>query len=84
MEEFMGPVKIKDGLFMGDRIAAQDLEFLMTNKVSHIINCSGGEVPNLWENIGILYLSVDWKESDSESLFIGKETQCNKAWAFMA
>jgi hypothetical protein len=41
MEQFRGPVKIKDGLYMGDLIAAQDLEFLMTNKVTNIINCAG-------------------------------------------
>jgi hypothetical protein len=36
----IGAIKIKDGLFIGDEFAAQDLEFVVTNKVTHIINCA--------------------------------------------
>ncbi len=32
--EILGAVKIKDGLFIGDELAAQDLEFVVANKVS--------------------------------------------------
>jgi hypothetical protein len=39
--EIVGAIKIKDGLFLGDEYAAQDLEFVVTNKVSRIINCAG-------------------------------------------
>lgn len=35
---FIGAIKIKDGLFIGDELAAQDVEFAITNKVTHIIN----------------------------------------------
>ena len=38
MEGIIGAIKVKDGLFIGDELAAQDLEFLITNKVSSIIN----------------------------------------------
>lgn len=31
--EILGAVKIKDGLFIGDELAAQDLEFVVANKV---------------------------------------------------
>lgn len=31
----------------------QDLEFVITNKVTHIINCSGKQIPNHWEPIGV-------------------------------
>ncbi len=54
---------------MGDLIAAQDLEFLMTNKVTCIINCAGKQVKNLWESIGISYLTFPFQESDKEVLF---------------
>ena len=34
----VGAIKIKDALFIGDELAAQDLEFVVNNKVTHIIN----------------------------------------------
>ena len=37
----MGAIKIKDGLFIGDEFAAQDLEFIISNKVTNIINVAG-------------------------------------------
>ncbi len=36
--------KLKDGLFLGDFETAQDMEFIMANKISRIINCAGREV----------------------------------------
>jgi len=38
--EYIGAIKIKDGLFLGDQFSAQDLEFVVTNKVTRIINCA--------------------------------------------
>jgi len=40
-EDMIGAIKIKDGLFIGDSFAAQDQEFVVANKVTHIINCAG-------------------------------------------
>ena len=50
----VGAIKIKDGLFIGDEFAStvslpffpkfdlfKDLEFIMNNKVTRIINCAG-------------------------------------------
>ena len=31
--------KIVDGLFLGDLESAHDVDFLVSNKVTHIINC---------------------------------------------
>ena len=31
--DFIGAIKVKDGIFIGDEFAAQDLEFIVTNKV---------------------------------------------------
>ena len=51
----LGPIKIKDGLFMGDQLAAkvrdlpsQDIEFIISNKVTHVINTVSKSVPNLY------------------------------------
>jgi protein-tyrosine phosphatase len=66
MQEHFGAIKIKDGLFLGDIYSAQDLEFVVNNKVSHIINCASKQIPNHWEPIGLKYLSFDWTESRSQ------------------
>lgn len=36
--DMIGAIKIKDGLFIGDQMAAQDLEFIVANKVTRVIN----------------------------------------------
>jgi hypothetical protein len=35
----------------------QDQEFVVANKVTHIINCAGKQVPNYWEGRGVTYLT---------------------------
>ena len=57
-----GSIKVFDGLFIADEIAAGDLEFLSSNKVKKIINCSCMQIPNHWSSIGIEYISFDWRE----------------------
>jgi hypothetical protein len=68
-DDMIGAIKIKDGLFIGDEFAAQDLEFVMANKVSHVINCSGRQVPNHWEAIGVVYLKFNWLDQENQVLF---------------
>lgn len=36
--DMIGAIKVKDGLFIGDEMAAQDLEFVVANKVTRVIN----------------------------------------------
>lgn len=67
--QILGAIKIKDGLFIGDEFAAQDLEFIVTNKVTHILNCASKEVSNIWESIGVSYLSLTWLESDDQVIY---------------
>ncbi|CAD8044326.1 unnamed protein product [Paramecium primaurelia] len=64
--DYIGAIKIKDGLFLGDQFAAQDLEFIVTNKVSRIINCASKQIPNHWESIGIVYMSFPWLDNDQQ------------------
>ncbi|EAS00644.2 dual specificity phosphatase domain protein (macronuclear) [Tetrahymena thermophila SB210] len=68
-EEFIGAIKIKDGLFIGDQQAVKDLEFILTNKVTHIINAAGKQIDNMLENLGVQYLTFYWQESDKQILF---------------
>jgi hypothetical protein len=42
----------------------KDLEFIVSNKVTHIINCGGKQVPNAFENFGVKYLTFTWVETD--------------------
>jgi len=68
-EDMIGAIKIKDALFIGDELAAQDLEFVVNNKVTHIINCSGRQIANHWEPIGVAYLTFYWLDVDNQVLF---------------
>ena len=80
-DDMIGAIKIKDGLFIGDEFAAQvsatrylyeiiqDLEFVMANKVTHVINCAGRQVPNHWEAIGVVYLKFNWLDQENQVLF---------------
>ena len=68
-QDMIGAIKIKDALFIGDELAAQDLEFVVNNKVTHIINCSGRQIPNHWEPIGVAYLTFYWLDVDNQVLF---------------
>ena len=40
------------------------MDFIISNKVTHIINTVVKKVPNLWEKYGIQYLSVNWSENE--------------------
>ena len=61
--------KIKDGLFIGDAEASQDPEFIELNKVMFVINCAGRQLPNLWEQHGLHYLTFPWTSESGSVLF---------------
>ena len=75
-----GSIKVMDGLFITDDIAAGDLEFISTNKVSRIVNCCCYQVPNHWSSIGIKYLSFNWREKDPLRI---TEDVCNTIFEFI-
>lgn len=61
--------KIKDGLFIGDAEASQDSEFIELNKITFVINCAGRQLPNLWEQHGLHYLTFPWGSGPDCILF---------------
>lgn len=63
--------KIKDGLFIGDAEASQDPEFIELNKITFVINCAGHQLPNLWEQHGLHYLTFPWTSEPDCVLFDG-------------
>ncbi|KAL4429696.1 hypothetical protein ABPG74_017105 [Tetrahymena malaccensis] len=81
--QVIGAIKIKDGLFIGDEFASKDLEFIITNKVTHIINCSGQQIQNSWENIGVQYLTFPWMENDHQILFDDNDENLNEIFNFI-
>ncbi|KEG12085.1 putative dual specificity protein phosphatase [Trypanosoma grayi] len=62
MQELIA-VRVKDGIFVGNVTAAQDREFISMNKVTHVINCAGGELPDLFMDDGVKYLTFPWKDT---------------------
>ena len=86
--ELVGAIKIKDGLFLGDEFAAQvrprqDLEFVVANKVTHIINTAARQIPNHWEPIGVQYLDFYWLDHDNQQLFDGRDEMVPEFCAFV-
>lgn len=67
---------------MGDHLAAKDIEFIISNKVTHVINTVSKSVPNLYERFGIQYLSVHWTEKE-ENIFDKKNNAVNAIFTFV-
>jgi|JI6StandDraft_1071083.scaffolds.fasta_scaffold05055_15 hypothetical protein len=42
----------------------QDIEFILSNKVSHVINTVSRRIPNIWEKISVHYLSYNWTDNE--------------------
>jgi protein-tyrosine phosphatase len=81
--EILGAVKVKDGLFIGDELSSQDLEFVVANKVTHVINCAGRQVPNHWEPIGVVYLTYYWLDADSQVILDSRDVVANDCFNFI-
>lgn len=77
----LGYVRLIDGLFLGDIHASNDLNFLMVNKISHLVNCAGKEMPNkdfseltndpnfIVPSYGLKFLTFYWLDDDRQLIF---------------
>uniref|UniRef100_A0A7S1AMV4 Tyrosine-protein phosphatase domain-containing protein n=1 Tax=Noctiluca scintillans TaxID=2966 RepID=A0A7S1AMV4_NOCSC len=81
--EILGAVKVKDGLFVGDELSAQDLEFVVANKVTRVVNCCGRQVPNHWEPIGVVYLCYTWLDADDQVILDPRDSVANETFRFI-
>eukprot|EP00927_Polykrikos_kofoidii_P049234 TRINITY_DN43320_c0_g1_i1.p1 TRINITY_DN43320_c0_g1~~TRINITY_DN43320_c0_g1_i1.p1 ORF type:complete len:661 (-),score=60.84 TRINITY_DN43320_c0_g1_i1:69-1961(-) len=81
--EILGAVKVKDGLFVGDELAAQDLGFVDANKVKRVINCCGRQVPNHWQSIGVAYLTYYWADVDTQTILDPCDEVANEVFRFV-
>ena len=39
---------------------------MVANKVSRVVNCAGRQIPNHWSPIGIVYLTFNWNDHESQ------------------
>ena len=75
--------KLCDGLFIGDFETAQDIEFIVANKISRVVNCAGREVANAWERVGVRYLTFFWPESGNCVVFDETNAVLDEVYAFV-
>ena len=75
--------KIKDGLFLGDYEAAHDLEFIVANKITRVINCAGRDVGNPWERSGVRYLTFFWPELGNCIIFDESNSVLDEIYSFI-
>jgi len=81
--EVLNITKIKEGLYIGDQIAATNLDVVIQFKLTHMINATGKQIINAWETIGIKYLTVNWQESQTQTLFDPVDEIANKIKDFI-
>lgn len=75
--------RVKDGLFVGDREASTDLEFVVENKVTRMVNCAGWSVPNSLEEIGIVYLTYNWVDAEREVILDEEDDVADEVFSFV-
>jgi NAD dependent epimerase/dehydratase family enzyme len=59
------------------------LEFVVANKVTHVINCAGKQVANHWESIGVVYLTFFWMDSENQVLFDSQDKTTRQIFEFV-
>ena len=55
----------------------------MANKVTNIINCSGRQIPNHWEPIGVKYLTYYWLDQENQIILDNKGRIENECYSFI-
>ncbi len=61
--------KVRDGIFIGNSLTASNLDIVVHFKITHMINTSGDKSLNIWEKIGIKYMTINWAEVQKQLLF---------------
>lgn len=70
LDGYIGALRLKDGLFLGDVLAAVDSDFFSANIVLFVVNCTPlSETKNHFEDhllrdTKIQYLNLDWLPQD--------------------
>lgn len=64
-EDAVAAIRVKDGIFIGNHAAASDRDLLVLNKITHIVNCAGKEIPDYFvtdPDFEFSYLSFPWDD----------------------
>lgn len=59
------------------------MEFVVANKVTRVVNTAGTQLPNHWEPIGVLYLTLNWQDDEKQTLFDAQEKIPDEIYKFM-
>ena len=81
--EIINISKMREGFFIGDRIAGTNLDVVIQFKITHMINAAGSEIINQFESIGIKYLTLNWSENPKQNLFDSKDEISNRIVQFI-
>ena len=81
--EVLNISKVKEGFYIGDKIAAISIEVVVQFKLTHMINASGNQIINQWETIGMKYLTLNWSESPNQILFDPNDEIADKILFFI-
>ncbi len=82
-KDIINITKIKEGFFIGDRIAGTNLDVVLQFKISHMINAAGNQILNLFETLGVRYLTLNWSENSSQKLLDSKDEIQNRIVSFI-
>ena len=82
-QEVINISKIKDGFFIGDKLAAISIDVIIQFKITHFINATGSQIMNQWESLGISYLTLNWSENERQILFDSKDEIANRIVQFI-
>jgi hypothetical protein len=55
----------------------------VANKVTRVVNTAGTQLPNHWEPIGVLYLTLNWQDDEKQILFDSQEKIPDEIYKFM-
>lgn len=56
---------------------------MVANKVTRVVNTAGTQLPNHWEPIGVLYLTLNWQDDEKQILFDSQEKIPDEIYKFM-
>ncbi|MFN9910385.1 MAG: hypothetical protein ACK56F_30440, partial [bacterium] len=59
------------------------MEFVVANKVTRVVNTAGMQLRNFWEDIGTLYLTLNWQDDEKQTLFDAAEKIPDEIFKFI-
>lgn len=61
-----GLSRVIDAIFLGEKNSSKDLRFVRKYNITHIVNCAGNEIQNLFSNYGVRYMTLFWLDDDRQ------------------